>query len=283
MPNPPLTELVNNGATVMMDAFRVVDTDLSMRGQYWFPSKLVNANIPCIAFGLVGKTKPGIFLPIPVGLTFSDSASYSSIDLGIIGQIGKDTFDQIAKQDTIMGALGAGVGGVAGSVMDKARKSNAAAIASVIARHKLGLGGVADVIDFSAKQVIAPNSNTTFQNMGIRGFSFNFKLVAKSKAEAKTITDMVKVFRTFMYPVGNDVIMEYPPLWSIKFLVESKNGASESNIIPKIYPSYLTAFSSTYNTSASAFHSDGAPVETDISIAFQESKALTRTEMTNLV
>lgn len=291
MPNPPLTELVNNGAIVMMPAFEVSDTrikDFSASFKtsselHWFPAKLMNSDMPCIAFRLVGKTKPAIFLPIPVGLTFSDAALYSSIDLGIIGQVGSEAIMQMNKQDGIAAVIGAGAGGLAGSVMNKFNKSNTAAIASFIARQKLGLGAVADVIDFSTKQVVAPNTNTTFNNMGLRNFSFSFKLVAKSKAEAQTITKLIQMFRTYMYPIGDDAVVEYPPLWSIDFLVNAKNSASESDIIPKIYPSYLTTFNSTYNASASAFHSDGTPVETDISITFQESKALTRTDIAKLI
>ncbi len=283
-----------NDGSLMMPAFEVSDTRIrdvimpklfnftagfTTGGLHWFPSKLANSDMPCIAFRIKNKPNPAIFLPIPVGLTFSDSALYSSIDLGIIGQVASEAIGQASKQDTAAAVVGAGLGGISGAVMNKMNKANVAAAASFIARQKLGLGSVADVIDFSTKQIVAPNTNTTFQHMNVRNFSFSFKLVAKSKAEAKTITDIIKIFRTYIYPIGDDTVVQYPPLWNIDFLVNSKSSSSESNNIPKIFDSYLTTFTSTYNASASAFHADGTPVETDINITFQESKALTRTDI----
>ena len=238
-----------------------------------FPSDLKKSHVPFMSFfATMGRP---VFLPIPQGLTFSDSAAYSNIDLGIIGQIGTEALEQAANQKTISGAAGAFMGGLAGSVVNKARKLNAAAAASIISRNWLRQDGIANTIDFSQKQVIAPNTNTSFQNTGIRTFAFNFKLVAKSQKEADTIRAIVRHFRKFLYPEGDDVVMSYPPLWDIKFY----NAESAENAhIPKIYPAYLTGFTSTHNASTNAFHPDGSPIDTDISLQFQESKALTRSD-----
>ena len=45
--------------------------------------------------------------------------------------------------------------------------------------------------------------------------------------------------------------------------------------------SYLTQMTGTYNSSGNAFHADGGPTEIDISLTFQESKALTREDLYN--
>lgn len=245
-----------------------------------FPSDLRDPKYdwPFMVFSLPAENTD-IYLPIPQGLTFSDSMSYSSINLGIIGSIGSETINAIAKQDTISGAIGAGVGGLAGSVINKAKKVNAAAAASILARNVLRQEQIADVIDFSTRQVLAPNTNTSFQSTNVRSFAFNFKLVSKNKGEAKTIKKIDTVFRHYMYPEGNDVILKYPPMWKIRFY---NKGQEESQFIPKIYPCYLIGMSSTINSSTNIYHEDGSPVETDIQLSFQEIKALTRKHIDDL-
>lgn len=249
---------------------------------YVFPSELRDSTkeYPYMCFSIPGEAAAAdIYVPIPAGLTFSDSMVYSTINLGIIGNIAKETINQAKTGEGLIGTLTAGVGGLASSTLDKAKKLNVAAAASIAARVARQ-DNIADIIDYSTKQLIAPNTNTTFQGSTIRNFNFTFKLVAKSQQEAKIIDNMIKQFRTYMYAKGNDVIMEYPPLWSIKFY--NSNG-NENTHIPKIYVSYLQSMTTTYNSGTNIFHDDGSPFEVDVSIGFQESKALNRTEILNLL
>lgn len=245
-----------------------------------FPSDLRDAKYdwPFMVFSIPSENKD-IYLPIPQGLTFSDSMSYSSINLGIIGSIANETVNAIANQDTISGAIGAGVGSLAGSVINKAKKINAAAAASIVARNVLKQQQIADTIDFGARQVLAPNTNTSFQNTNVRSFAFAFKLVSKNKSEAQTIKKMDSIFRHYMYPEGNDVLLKYPPMWKIRFY---NKGQEENQFIPKIYPCYLTGMTSTFNSSTNIYHEDGSPVETDMQLSFQEIKALHRGIIDNL-
>jgi hypothetical protein len=249
----------------------------------YFPSELTHPknNWMYMSFS-VRLGKPGareIYLPIPPGLTFSDSMSYSSLDLGILGSIGQETLNAMDNAKSISGAIGAGIGGLAGSLVNKAKKLNTAAAASIAARQ-FRQEGIANTIDFSKKQVIAPNTNTSFQNTGIRSFGFNFKMMPKSKGEGEMITKIIKTFRENMYPKGSDVILTYPPIWSMKFY-DGMTGR-ENRKIPKIYECYLTAMTATYNGTTNMFHADGSPIETDVSVQFQETKALTLADIVGL-
>ena len=250
-----------------------------------FPLSLGSKPVPFISFS-PKPAQPGtagggtiVHLPMPPGISFNDSMAYSSIDLGIIGQIGTETITEVAKQTTLSGALGAGVGALTGSIVNKARKLNAAAAASIIARYTPGAGSLAENIDFSTKQVIAPNTNTTFQNSTVRQFQFTFKLVGKSEKEAKQIDRIVSIFRIGMYPKGNDVILAYPSIWKIDFL----DGRGNANtFIPRIFSCYLTSMNAVYNGSTNLYHSDGSPIETDISLQFQETRPLTQDDIVKL-
>jgi hypothetical protein len=267
--------------TVMSPPFVVVGS----RPDIVFPLSLRSKPVPFISF-TPKPARPGegsggtiVHLPMPPGISFNDAMSYSSIDLGIIGQIGTETITEVAKQTSLTGALGAGVGALAGSIVNKARKLNAAAAGSIIARYTPGASALADNIDFSTKQVIAPNTNTTFQNSTVRQFQFTFKLIGKSEKEAKEIDRIVSVFRIGMYPKGNDVILQYPSIWKIDF---NDATGSSNTFIPKIFSCYLTSMNAVYNGSTNLYHGDGSPIETDISLQFQETRPLTQDDILQL-
>jgi len=282
-----LTELVQaakENATVMLPPYVTRGT----RPDIVFPLSLRSKPVPFITF-TPKPPRPGtsvsgtiIHLPMPPGISFNDSMSYSSIDLGVIGQIGTEVISEVAKQTSVAEAAGAGVGALAGSLVNKMRKMNAAATASIIAR-KAGVSSVADNIDFSTRQVIAPNTNTTFQNSSVRQFQFTFKLVGKSEKEAKEIDRIISIFRIGMYPKGNDVILEYPAIWNIDFQIPIDAENSKPNtFIPKIFSCYLISMNAVYNGSTNLYHGDGSPIETDISLQFQETRPLTQDDILKL-
>jgi hypothetical protein len=239
---------------------------------YSFPQELANErnDWPFMTFTVNDQEENTVCLPIPQGLTFGDNMSYGSIDLGIIGDIA-------AK------AIGAEKGKVstgANALLDKVKDTNAAAVASIAAKRGLAIPGVgAEVIDFANRQVVSPNTNTTFQNSTIRNFSFAFKLVSRKQKEAESIKNILDLFQAKMYPEGNELILKYPPTFTIKFF----NGSGKENkFIPAIFESYLTGMSAVYNGSTNIFHNDGSPLESDVQLTFQEIKALTREEIVAL-
>lgn len=263
-----------NSDTVLLPAFRVGGSTILS-----FPDSLRKNPLPFVLFKAAGKSQsPAISLPIPPGLSVGDGMSYSSMNLGIIGTIMAETMTQMGKQTSVSGVIGAGVGGMVGSVINKAGQLNAAAAASILSR-KFGFETVADTVDFSQRQVIAPNTNTTFQNSNIRSYAFSFKLVSRSKKEAEAIKNIVSTFREYMYPEGKDVVLSYPPIWSISFY--DRDGVVNP-YLPKIFDSYLTGMTATFNASTNIFHEDGSPVETDVSLTFQETRALTKKDIQDL-
>ena len=175
--------------------------------------------------------KVAINLPMPPGLTFSDSMQYSTIDLGYLNITAANAVKAaISANGTIGDAAMAGMNSIKDSVISGARSANAMLLASIAART-LRMDDVGDVIDYSARQITAPNTNTTFKGSNIRSFAFTFKLVPKTKADTDAIRGIVKTFRTEAYPAGNLVLMSYPSKWMIEFY----NGNGNANpYLPKI-------------------------------------------------
>ena len=248
-----------------------------------FPSNLTTTALKFPFIGFVARKgatgERSIYLPIPPGISFSDQMQYSTIDLGIIGKaIARATTAAVNEGGFFSGAGGA-IGAAVGTLVNQARSANGAAAASLVAKGT-GFDNVANFIDFGARQVIAPNTNTAFQNSGVRQFQFSFKMMPKDQKEAFTITEIVKRFRQNMYPMGNDLILTYPPIWNIMFYDGAKT--EENTKLPGIYDCYLTGMSAVYNSSGNMFHADGHPVETDVQLTFEETRALTLSDIIKL-
>jgi hypothetical protein len=205
--------------------------------------------------------------------------TYSTIDLGILGDVAAKGMVDAAGEGDVGRAIGAGARTAGNELLAKAKSTKVAAAASIAARQLLKQEQVANVIDFANKQVIAPNTNTTFQNSNIRSFQFNFKLVSRTLKDSYAAREIIRTFQEKMYPIGTDVIMAYPPTWSIKFY---DGQGAENKHIPGIYTSYLTGLTTTFNSSTNMFHDDGSPLEVDVGIQYQEIKALTRQEIQKL-
>ena len=218
-----------------------------------------------------------VYLPIPTALTFSDSMEYNNLDLGILGDIGVKAIAAAANKGGGALSTGAAIVGMVDSVVSKAEGSNKAAAASIVARKAGGRGeNAANIIDYGTKQVISPNSRTRFQNSTIRSFAFQFKMVGRTQKDTSAIKTICEIFQQYMYPEGTDLLLKYPPTWQVTFF----DGKGEINsYIPGIYELYLTSLTTTFNSSTNIFRDDGSPVEVDVSLGFQETKALTRQEI----
>lgn len=260
-----------------------------------FPRELreERKNWPCVSFSAENQF---VFLPIPPGLAFSDNISYNTINLGILGPTAVNAIQELTN--TVSGGQSAGqaLRNVVGGIKDRIQSGNAAAAASIMnkilpvvggsvagglagaAVGALGSEAMGGIINYANRQVLSPNTNTTFESPGIRSFNFSFKLVARDKGDTEAIKSIVSFFRKYAYPEGNTVLMKYPPVWTIKFY----NGAERNAYIPGIYGCYLTGINTAYNAGTNIFHADGSPVEVDCSLSFQETKVLTRTEIEKL-
>ena len=123
-----------------------------------------------------------------------------------------------------------------------------------------------------------PNTNTTFNNNAIRQFGFNFKMVARSQEESDIIRKIQSKFRYYLYASrgaeSNTVTLEYPPVWTIRFM--NMDSGTENPFIPRIYTSFCTSVNTNFNSTGNIYFTDNAPLEVDLEIQFQETRALNR-------
>ena len=213
------------------------------------------------------EEKKSIYMYTPPGISVPDGASYSTMDLGMLGSAA-DKFEQ-NKQD------GQGNMEALGNIATQA--DIVAALQSKAGNMGGGIGGALGKASFKQGVAANPYTVTNFQGVTQRNFTFQFKLVAQSETEALEIKAIENTFRKFLYPklAKSPILFKYPPYWQIEFL----KGDKPNTHLPFINLSFLQSMSATYNTSTNAFHPDGAPIEVDISLTYVEAKNLTREDL----
>jgi hypothetical protein len=222
-------------------------------------------------------TMHNVFFPCPGNIQINDGASYNSIDLGMSASTLEKSQSEIRTN---------GLGGLAAASLAPLKTamnlkgSEVAALAREIIPDATKVGEAAKLL---TRQVTNPNTNTTFERNAVRTFDFNFKMIAKTEQETKAINKIHKLFRKYIYADtlkdGQNIVLNYPPIWTIKFLTAD---GIENHFIPKIYSCYLTSFNTVFNGENNMYFRDNAPFEVDVSMSYQETRSLTRGDIKSL-
>jgi hypothetical protein len=191
-----------------------------------------------------------IDLYMPETMAFSYGASYDDISL-------KD-----AIQEAVQGVSSAiGVGNVVQGV--------SGAIDSQVAKLALKSQGLA----------INPMKQLVFQGISFRDFQMTFTFTPYSKQEAQTVTKIIEAFRTAAAPTINNgtggMFFIPPSVFNIKFLYKGK----ENKNINKVTEAAITTIDVNYAPNGWSTHSDGAPVQTQMTISFKENALVDRNKI----
>lgn len=216
---------------------------------------------------------------LPMGLSFRDNVTYENFDLGAVGAMvegGMGIASSMAK------GIGSFVSGITGSASGDMAKLAGVQLASKFGTFSDEVGGA---LKLQGGVTVNPNTRTLFKQANIRDFSFAFKMIAKSKEEAREIEEIIKFFRTELYPDditidtggGSSISVGY--VFPNKFLLEFAYDGRQIPGLAKIKPCYLRDVSTTFNASQMGFHQDGSFMEVDMTLSFQEEKALVRKDV----
>ena len=248
-----------------------------------------------VIINTVPNTRVSLYLPM--ALNFRDNVAYENLDLGISGSFveagarssglkGKERVDGLTSMiEDITG----GVANTFDEVMTGGNKdlgALAATYVNVITKFP-GMEGVEGAVKQNVGVTINPNTRSLFKNVAIREFAFQFKFIAKSQREADEVRNIVKFFRTELYPEA--LLVQNPDSkFSVaigykfpkKFIITPMYNNSP---IPdtKILPCFLRDVSVVYNPSGQSMHGGDNPhfTEIDMSLAFTETRTLTRQEV----
>lgn len=239
-----------------------------------FPPSIQNdTERPIIVFKNISnlaKNDEHIVFPIPQSIQFTDSAAYNNSELGFTGTTLLNSLNSMGTASPIKSMLDASA-----AKLPKDLKS----LAGLAGSKLLGAGELRSAIGIATGTTLNKNVVTEFSGVATRQFGFQFKLISASEQEANTVRNIINLFRLGLYPKGTSLQLQYPPTWYIDFL----RGDENITHIPKIFETYLTTMSTSYNSSMNLFHKDGSPVETDLQLTFIESRALTHKDVESLI
>ena len=230
---------------------------------------------------------PTVKMFFPISQAFVDGVQYQSTG---IGQIGAGMEQAAATNDaSALGAaakiIGDDVKAAAKAILEKdfdigpaGTELSRFAATRAVNRFASGFNPATSNI---TRMTVNPNIRTLFNGVNVREFTFQFKLIATSPQEARNIQDIIKLFRTELYPrafnqpVGNLNIeaklgFNFPNAFKIRF---NFKGVENANL-PKLKVCYLRNMSHTVNPTGGGFKVDGKPNEIDLTLSFVENQTL---------
>jgi hypothetical protein len=228
----------------------------------------------------ITRLGPRATLFMPQGLQFADGVVYERADLGRIGGAAEAA---VQNGSSVAGAVGEGLSAMASQLTELFNKSAGSPDAARLVAARAAKFAGADIaggVQSALRVATNPNTRQLFREVAIRDFNFTFKLIPVSKEEAEMATALIKFFRTELYPedsvnidVGGASIpigYRFPNTFDISFKHKDRN------IIHRLLPCYLVGISTVYNGTGAGFFEDGNFTEIEVSMAFRESRTLTK-------
>ena len=145
-----------------------------------------------------------------------------------------------------------------------------------------GLSGIREVAEMRDGVIFADRMELAFKGIGKRKFSFDFKMMPRSQAEADEIRDIIYAFKFNMMPEyvgttkGNQ--MKIPNTFDIQYMYQN----AENNYLNKISTCFLKDMTVTYGGDRyktfdqSSTDAGAPPVETSIKLEFREIEMISR-------
>lgn len=162
--------------------------------------------------------------------------------------------------------------------------------------NKLGMQNLGDLGLQGVNKAINPQLQVLFRGIGFRTFQFDFILTPYNQKEAQDIKDIIHAFKYHsapkivrntpeldLYgPAGESApaplgspFFEIPETFTIEFMY---NGKTNENV-NRIAECVLTSVNVDYAPNGWATHTEGAPVQTRLTLQFQEIEIIDKTKI----
>lgn len=261
----------NDTETVGLDAFGGFGQTIDVGDRYQYGTRSNRRNY----------SGQRVTLYLPQAITFADQADYeSNVQLGALGGTAEAAINRGETAGAALaGAIRSGTSVLSDLVTGNSGASGEAArLAAVRVANAVPGDVVGNVAASTLRVAVNPNKRTLFRSVNIREFSFQFKMIANSRREADEIENIVKFFRTELYPSvtgsGTEIVgYNFPNLFDIDMKYNNQPVAT------KIKPVYLRNVTTTYNPSSMGWHADGKPSEIDVTLAFVEERTLNKSDV----
>ena len=164
------------------------------------------------------------------------------------------------------------------------RLLEAAASLPVVGRIASGIESILDnraakVLLNRAGYVFNPQQQLLFEGIDFRQFQMSFTFTPVSKDENDAVVNIIKTFRKYTAPEitreAGGMFFRPPAVFDIDFLYNGQNNPH----INKIKTSVITNIDVNYAPNGWAAHTDGAPVQTTLTMTFRETSLVDRTDI----
>ncbi len=231
------------------------------------------------------NTNKRISLYLPRAIQIQDAVSYDNqFQLGLIGgAIEAGLAGGAGVVGSAVGAIAGEAAGLGNTLLGREggmSKDAAGILSGKLAAMTPVVGEAAGGAVRSATRLTTnPNTRAIFKDVPIRNFSFTFQLIPTSQNEAIAIEEIIKTFRSELYPVslrtaGINVGYKFPN----RFMIKVKYNRKDIQGI-RFLPVYMQSFNATYNSATGGMHSDGRFSAVDITMAFTETRAIAKQDI----
>jgi len=140
--------------------------------------------------------------------------------------------------------------------------------------------GLAEVLLQGQGFTSNPQLQMLYRGLGVRAFSLSFTFSPKSIKEAKTVDEIIYTFKRYAAPTfsSGDTISSQsmylipPALFAVKFY----NKGKENTFLPRYTDCVLKDISVNFAPNGFAAHADGAPIQTTMTLGFEEIEIVDR-------
>jgi hypothetical protein len=242
-----------------------------------------------------------IFLYVPDTLNVSYNSTYD--DISITDSLGKAYFIAQTGASIADFAIEALKGGSASNLGNKILSDPALRYVGLNALgNRVGMSNLGDLALQGVNKAINPQLQVLFRGVGFRTFQFDFLLTPYNKKEAEDIKRIIHMFKYHSAPgitqttrpegidpegaagmsyfsrsssaLGSP-FFEVPETFEIHFMYK---GARNPNV-NRITESVLTSVNVDYAPTGWATHSEGEPVQTRLSLQFQEIQIIDKSKI----
>lgn len=226
-----------------------------------------------------GDPKGAVSLYLPSSLQFADGIEYSNTAIGARGALA----EQAIANSGAAGAIAASLGDL--PILDILKNGVTGPAGQLALQRVLGktpvVGGenLQNVAALTSGLTLNPNSRSLLRGVNTRTFRFTFNLIPASVDESRSIRNIIKFFRSAMYPEdiggkqGATIGYKFPHKFIIKMRYKKKTVATG------ILPCFLENFETNYNPNTMGMMSDGSFPEINISMGFREERTLRKKDI----
>jgi|TARA_B110000285_G_C15057870_1_gene580642 hypothetical protein len=219
-----------------------------------------------------------LFMPPQVSVSYG--STYTDFEIGAAAVIAGNAVTDVMNDMTLKGfqdAVGKAGPQIVSEAVEGAVKVGLKAVSIVP-----GMTNLDKLFDMKRGQIKAPRMELAFEGINKREFSYNFKMMPKSQAEADEIRKIIFAFKSNMLPEFVDDNragrrLTVPNTFDISYMY---NG-SENQYLHKISTCVCTSLQVSYGgdryKTFDPSSGDGAPpVDTSIALTFKELELITR-------